>query len=453
MDIETTGGSATRSRITEIACYQFDGDQVVDSYQRLINPECEIPYSITKLTGIDNAMVSNSPTFSELADEIEAFTKDHIFIAHNVNFDYKFIQAEFARLGMEFRRKKLCTVRLSRKLLPGKISYSLGRLCDNLGISLKNRHRAAGDAEATVVLFQKLLEVDTDDFIQKSLKPQSLEGLIPPHISSGEFLALPEKAGIYYFLDQKKKIVYIGKAKNIKKRIHSHFSGNSNTGSKDYFLNTIHGIDFKLIPHELLMNLMEATEIKKHWPRYNRSMKRVTLNHGLFSYEDRKGYLRFNMGRCGKHDKPLITFKSQIKLKHFLLELVENYGLCPRLSGLQPLGSGRCNYIEEYHCKGACVQEESVEEYNERVNQAIHEKINPNNTYLIHETIANSSESALILVEKGRYKGFGSVSKETEVTSLSQAKELVQSAYDDQDMAMLIHAYLSKKPETKRIFF
>ena len=157
VDIETTGGSATRSRITEIAIYKHDGQKIVDEYQTLVNPCQDIPYNITKLTGIDNELVANAPLFFDVAKEIDAFLDGCVFVAHNVNFDYGFIKAEFERIGLSFRRKKLCTVRLSRKLLPGKYSYSLGKLCASEGIPLNNAHRAAADAKATAILFTQLM--------------------------------------------------------------------------------------------------------------------------------------------------------------------------------------------------------------------------------------------------------------------------------------------------------
>lgn len=452
IDIETTGGSATNSRITEIAIYIHDGEKIIDEYQTLINPCARIPYNITQLTGITDHMVSGAPQFKEVAERILEITKDQIFVAHNVNFDYNFIKAEFNRIGLSFRRKKLCTVRLSRKIIPGKSTYSLGKLCDNLGIRLNNRHRAAGDAHATTILFELLLKNDNSNFIENSLKPQSLEALIPPNMPKEDFVALPEKQGIYYFLDEKKDIVYIGKAKNIKKRVHGHFSGNSNTGSKNYFVKNVFGIDFQEIENDLFVDIIEATEIKKHWPKYNSSMKRVTLNYGLFKYEDRNGYLRFNIGRSGKFDKPLIVFKSQAEIKSFLKNIVSRYQLCPRLSGLQPISSGKCNYIEEFDCNGACTGIEEPLNYNFRVKRAIEEEVNMDSTFIIKEPLKDNKTCAVVLVEKGRYKGYGNISKSFPTETLADIKPHLTAAYDDQDMSILIHAYLNKT-KMKNIHF
>jgi len=158
IDIETTGNSYKYGKITEIAIYQHNGQRVTGSFSTLINPEMDIPFFITELTGIDNNMVKDAPRFYEVAKKIVELTQGRTFVAHNVNFDYRFIREEFARLGYEYNRKTMCTVQLSRKLLPGHRSYSLGRLCSELGIEIEGRHRAAGDALATVKLFEILLE-------------------------------------------------------------------------------------------------------------------------------------------------------------------------------------------------------------------------------------------------------------------------------------------------------
>jgi DNA polymerase-3 subunit epsilon len=448
VDIETTGGSATRSRITEIAIYKHDGKKIVDEYQTLVNPCQEIPYNITKLTGIDNNLVANAPVFIDVAAKIDAFLTDCVFVAHNVNFDYGFIKAEFDRAGLNFRRKKLCTVRLSRKLMPGKLSYSLGKLCASEGISLNNAHRAAADAKATAILFTQLMKIDKEGFIENALNPLSLESLMPPNMPKEDFLALPNKQGIYYLLNQKREVIYIGKGKDIKKRIHAHFSGNTNTKSKYDFVKNIFGIDFKVIPNTLLVDIIEATEIKKHWPIHNRSYKRITLNFGLFKYTDRNGYDRFNFGRCGKHDKPLKSFKNLVEIKVFLKEMVEDYNLCPRLSGLQPISSGKCNYIEELECFGACEGKEDADLYNLRIQQAIVEKVNKNTTFVLKEESYERAEQAVVLVENGRYKGYGHVPISLDLMNIELIKSQINSAYDDQDMTIIVNACLKKaKPE------
>ncbi len=449
IDVETTGGSASRSRITEIAIFKTDGNKILDSFSSLVNPCRSVPPHISRLTGITDEMLVDAPLFSELADKIDQFTQDTVFVAHNVNFDYSFVKAEFQRAGRTYRRRKLCTVRLSRQILKGKPSYSLGKLCRELDIPLLNRHRAFGDAEATALLFHLLVEKDQHEIISNSLKPQSLEALLPPNLPKTEFLALPEKQGIYYFKDARAKIVYVGQAKNIKKRVHSHFSGNSNSRSKHYFVNNIHSIDYQLVPNAILLDLKEAIEIKKHWPRYNRSLKRFTLNHGIFRYQDQKGYERLAIGKCGKYEKPLISFRNREDCISVLKELVSNFELCPRLSGLQPISSGKCNYIEEMECKGACHGKEAPESYNKRFEKAIKEHLNKNNTYLLEEK--GEKQKAIVLVEKGRLKGYGTISNEKEIKSIKEAKALLSATYDDQDLSTILQRHINSTSQYQKV--
>lgn len=168
VDVETTGGVAGPSRLTEIAMIRHDGQQVIDSFHSLLNPGCPIPPFISRLTGISDEMVSDSPTFDQIAHTVLTLSQDAIFVAHNVSFDFGFLQKELKWAGHDFLRRTLCTVRLSRKIFPGLSSYSLGKLCKSLSIPVQNRHRAFGDASATTLLFELLLENDRHGLIPRS---------------------------------------------------------------------------------------------------------------------------------------------------------------------------------------------------------------------------------------------------------------------------------------------
>ncbi|RZK70061.1 MAG: DNA polymerase III subunit epsilon, partial [Pedobacter sp.] len=219
VDIETTGGYASGNGITEISIQVHDGTCIIHNWDTLINPEQYIPSHIESLTGISNEMVVDAPIFDKVAEEIYTLLHDKIFVAHNVNFDYSFIRHHLSLAGYNLNVKKLCTVRLSRKLFPGQSSYSLGKLCGSLQIPLENRHRAGGDAAATAILFSKLLEADSAGIIIQSLAKASKEQALPPNLSKSYIERLPTNPGIYYFKDQKGKVIYVGKAKNIKKRV------------------------------------------------------------------------------------------------------------------------------------------------------------------------------------------------------------------------------------------
>jgi len=307
IDVETTGGGIAGNRITEICIALMKNGEVVDKYTTLVNPERDIPHHITALTGIDNEMVADAPRFCEVAEKIAEFTQDAIFVAHNVSFDYNVIRGEFRLLGQYYNRKKLCTVRLSRKLIPGMLSYSLGRLCNTINIPHLNRHRAEGDVDATVILFQRLLSLDEDfSTINSFLNPRSKQATLPPHIPAEQINELPEEPGIYLFKNQKHQVVYAGKAKNIKKRVLSHFYDKK---TKEYQLGQeTHFIDYELTGNELVALLVESEHIRKHYPKFNRAQKWPATTYQIISYVNQRGIVQLALGKTKVLHDSVSTF-------------------------------------------------------------------------------------------------------------------------------------------------
>ena len=285
IDIETTGGRKDGNKITEIAIINIDGDEVVEEYSTLINPERKIPLNITYFTGISNQMVEDAPKFYEVAKKIVELTEGRIFVAHNVFFDFNFIKHEFSELGYQFKREKLCTVRLARKYLPGYKSYSLGNICSDLGIEITARHRALGDAKATVILFQKILQNITDqDFVEDKSKV-----LMPSNVDKEEYEKLPEDVGVYYFFDINNKLLYVGKSKNIKKRVAQHFRADLKRKKDIQLKSRISRIEYKLMGNELAALLFECHEIKTKWPSFNVSLKAKKFTYGVKLVENEQG--------------------------------------------------------------------------------------------------------------------------------------------------------------------
>ena len=209
--------------ITEIAIYRFDGREVTDRFISLINPERKIDDFVVRLTGISNKMVRQAPKFYEVAKRIVEITEGCILVAHNASFDYRILCLEFRRLGFEYQRNTICTVEMSQRLLPDEPSYSLGKLSRSLGIPLSDRHRANGDAMATVHLFKLLLEKDTQKVALSEFVKQNLTTL-PIHLLS-LLDGLPNQLGIYYLYDKSGKLLFLSKSKNIYKRVNEHFRG------------------------------------------------------------------------------------------------------------------------------------------------------------------------------------------------------------------------------------
>jgi DNA polymerase-3 subunit epsilon len=450
VDIETTGGYAAANGITEISVHVFDGEKVTEKFETLINPRQPIPAYIQSMTGISNAMVADAPGFEEVAGDIFKILNDKIFVAHNVNFDYSFIKGHLQASGYMLDCKKLCTVRLSRKILPGFRSYSLGNLCHSLGITIQNRHRAAGDTEATVEVFRRLMENDREQFIQKSLQRNSKEFILPPNVPKEHFDLLPYTPGVYYFHDEKGKVIYVGKARNIRYRVNSHFSNNSESRQKQNFLRHTYSISFQSCATELMACIMESSEIKKLWPVFNFSQKHREDIYGIFVYEDQNGYMRLGIEKNKKQLDPVYSFHRLIEGHDILRKIIRQYGLCPKLCSIQK-GPSVCEGIKEQYCLGACEHKEMANDYNYRVLEAI-ESLQSIPSFAIIDDGLHPEERSCILVQKGKFYGMGYIPAHVQVTALEELADMVTPYKGNSYISNLIYGYASKNPRKVSVF-
>ncbi len=452
VDIETTGGYADNHRITEIAIYHYDGIQITDEFHTLINPGRKIPQFITGLTGITSEMVSEAPAFEDIAQELYDWLKDRVFVAHNAHFDYSFLKKEFEEAGMVWNVKKLCTVRLSRKIIPGLSSYSLGRLAESLGVKISDRHRAGGDAQATARIFDMLIKRDEAGVIVKALKRNSGETLLPPNLPKEEFDKLPAKAGVYYFHDARGNVIYVGKAIDIKKRIAGHFTGEAREWNRSNIRNEIHSISFELTGNELIALILESQEIRRIWPKYNLAQKYKVEEWGIYDYEDRNGYLRFAVNVVSRNSKPLITFSSKGDAWSFMWEKVKDFDLCPKLSGLQ-VAKGLCFSHQTGSCKGACQGVEKVKKYNKRVQKAIDTFFEAGQTVAIVGKGRRPEEKSVVLVENGNYLGFGFFDETESISNLDSAKNFIKPSKDNRVVQNIVNSYLTNPKGVELLSF
>ena len=429
VDIETTGGYASGSGITEIAILIHDGLRVVDRFTSLINPHRPIPLAIQALTGITDELVADSPSFHEVAPQIYALLVDRIFVAHNVNFDYSFVKHHLAGAGYHLDVRKLCTVRMSRKLRPGLPSYSLGKLCDALGIPASNRHRAEGDAEATAILFGQLVEGDSQGVIAEMLKKTSKHQQLPPNLPKEQFDALPSGAGVYYFRDKGGKPIYVGKARDIRKRIAQHFTGHTPQLQRQHFLRHIHAITYERCGTELMALLLEAAEIQRLWPIYNRALKRFEPKYALYVYEDCGGYVRIAVGKHGKHHNNVHVFHRHLDAYNLLHRLIREFDLHPGLCGLGKPGG-----------------QPSPEVHNPRVQQELLHLNHHLPTFAIIDKGRDGDENSCIWVEQGKLYGMGYISHYADMTSPEAIKESLTPYASNHYMMQLIYSYVEKHP-------
>ena len=442
IDIETTGLSPQRNKITEIAVYIYDGEKIIDEFSSLINPECYISPNITKITGITNEMVGKAPKFWEVAKNIVLLTEGKTFVAHNASFDYNFIRHEFKSLGYDFKREKLCTVQLSRKIIPGRKSYSLGKLCNELKIPLNGRHRAAGDAMATVKLFEYLL-----------LQDSSLAGLKSGkffNLQSSTIKKLPDDTGVYYLYNQQGDIIYIGKSKNIRTRILSHFN-NEKTGRALKMMDETYDISYELTGSDLIAQLLESDEIKNHKPKYNRRQRRKSNHYGIYSSINAFGYICFRVDKIGE-EVPLIAFNLAKEARERLYHLSEEYELCQKLCGLYET-AGACFYYQLKQCKGACVQKEAVEGYNLRANELIQNLSYDNQSFFIIDKGRSEEEKSVVKVKNGKYIGFGFINVNLVPLDIENLSGAIQRYPDNRDVQQIIRTHLKQNVVQKIISF
>ena len=447
LDIETTGGQYNEEGITEIAIYKFDGHEVVDQFISLVNPEIPIQPFVVKLTGINNAMLRSAPKFFEVAKRIIEITEGCIVVAHNASFDYRILQTEFRRLGFKFQKQTLCTVELSKKLLPGHPSYSLGKLVRALGIPMADRHRASGDAMATVKLFKMLLAQDVEKEILKSLvKTEIKSGMSPKLLDIVE--NLPSKTGIYYIHNEKGDLIYIGKSKNIKKRVNQHFTGTSRKCKKIQM--EVYTVTYEETGSELIALLKESEEIKINKPIYNRAQRKTIFQWALYAVKDENGYLKLSLQKTDGRKKEITSYTSIQEGKNALFKITDQFNLCQKINGLYDTKNACFKYkIKE--CDGACIGEITTEEYNSRVEEFIESSQFENENMVVIDRGRSLEERSAILIENGIYKGYCFYDLNYQITNIEVLKNIIIPMQNNRDTKNIIQAYLRKHKVMKII--
>lgn len=415
VDVETTGGYANGHGMTEIAIVIFDGEKVVQDYTTLLNPHRPIPAGITALTGIDDDMVADAPDFAAVAEEIKAVLGDHIFVAHNVNFDYSFVKAAFAEVGVNYNPKRMCSVRYARKVLPGLKSYSLKNLVKHFNFYNTAAHRAWGDARVTAQILGELFNTDTQGVWQHLIKRNSGEFNLPAHLPSEEYHNLPDKPGVYYMYNEAGETIYIGKARNLKKRVASHFISGKETKKNQAFKREIFHIDYRLTGSELVASLLEDHEIRHYWPRYNRAQKNPKRKFGLYLYQNQKGIWHLAINRITRQQGYVLEFYSQFDAQNWLIEMIRKYQLNPNYCGI--VGLLDQQPLDELHSSGMQRLLEDIEASKQ--------------AYILKTNGRELSEQGYILIENGHATGYGFVdtafSNDTNDAILDNLQELRSS--------------------------
>lgn len=434
IDIETCGGKFDfkRGRIIEISILIHDGLSVVDEFTSLINPECYISTYFTNISGITNAMVDDAPKFYEVAKQILEITKDKIFVAHNVGFDYGFVKEEFASLGYAYKRDTLCTVRLTRKLIPGLRSYSLGNLCDYLGIENEARHRARGDAMATVKLLDVLMQIKSDHPLYKTKGVDELMVRRIDKIKKYILDKLPEACGVYYFLDQDQQIIYIGKSTNMYNRAMSHFNTKEQKGRK--MLHELYNVDFVKTGNELIALLHENDEIKKFKPKFNRLRKADAFTHCIDWGKNEEGIICYKIVTYEASENALLSFTSYSSARNCLENMIDEYTLCIKYCGLAD-DDAVCFNHQIKKCNGICAQQEEIKVYNKRASEITKKHIYQQANFAIITAGRTVDERAMVLILNNKYIGSGYFDEYTQLNTIEDFEEVITKCeyYPDND--------------------
>ncbi|WP_340063397.1 exonuclease domain-containing protein [Ascidiimonas aurantiaca] len=446
LDIETTGGKYNEEGITEIAIYRFDGHEVTDRFISLVNPEREIQEYVANLTGITNAMLRNAPRFYEVAKRIVEITQGCILIAHNAKFDYRILRTEFRRLGFEYDRKTLCTIELAKRLIPGKDSYSLGKLSRSLGIPVSDRHRAHGDALATLKLFKMLLAKDTEKSIVKTLLRSTEENTLPSRLL--DILdQLPATTGVFYIHDKEGQIIYLSRSNNIRRKVNKLF-----TSSHDQAIHIqehVKAVTYEQTGSELISIIKEYIEIQQNRPVVNGSARFGRYKYALYEKTDDDGYCHLMVGKFHSNGQASATFKSYSEAKSTLFKMSDNFNLCSRFVSLSI--KKNCTREKIYPCGGACIGNEPPEDYNLRVSDSIKAYTYPYENMLIVGKGREIDERSVILIEKGIFKGIGFYQLNHQINHLKILREIITTMPNDKYLEHIIQSYLRKKESHKII--
>jgi DNA polymerase III subunit epsilon len=359
VDLETTGTHAAADRITEIAVIEVDGGEVTAEWSTLVNPGRPIPAGIQVLTGIGAGMVAQAPRFAELAASLHERLAGRVLVAHNARFDYGFLRREFARAGIRYHAKTLCTVRLSRRLYPGERHHDLDSVIARHGIACRARHRALGDADALWQFLGAAKAEHGEEVVAVAARQVSRHTVLPPHLDRAAIDEVPEACGVYLLHGE--ELLYVGKSRNIRSRILQHFSSGATWAAR------VQRIEWRRTAGELGALLLEAKLVKQLAPPFNRRLRRPGEMHG-FVFDG----TRLRLARCEELDADAAAcligpWRSRAAAMKALRALADAHRLC-----LQALGfEKRCFRRQIARCAGACAGAESVHAHLARLAAAL----------------------------------------------------------------------------------
>lgn len=434
IDLETTGGQFNKEGITEVAIYKFDGVEIVDQFISLINPEIPIQPFVVKLTGINNAMLRQAPKFYEVAKRIVEITEGCIIVAHNAPFDYRVLKLEFDRLGYQYNKPTLCTVEMSKILLPDAPSYSLGKLVRSLGIPIADRHRANGDAMATLKLFKLLLDKDIDkQIVKQQIKNELHQGISPKLFDILQ--SIPTTVGIFYIHDDKGNIIFIGKSNNIRKKLNTIFTADTKIAKR--IQKEVYTVTFEETGNELIALLKEREELLHNKPVLNTTQRKSPYLWSVY-YEKRSDFDTLKIQKSDGRKNALQAFKNQKNALQFINELYRQNEIVEEVQNNLNIQKNQ-KYPADLH--NQLLESLIVTETHRWLNLIIVLKGR------------NQSEKSAVVIENGIFKGYCFFDLNYQITNPAVLqKKLIPLVYT-KDVLNTIKHYLYAKKDYKIISF
>lgn len=413
IDVETTGLHAGRAAITEIAVVNFDAHSVQEYFHTLVQPGRPVPLAVTRFNGISSRMLEGAPAWADVIEEVERLTAGRTLVAHNAHFDYSFLRHAFLQCGKVFERRIVCTLHWHRRLFPGWSSYTLPSLCRRWGIEVGQLHRALSDALAVMHLFHILCRHDTEGQLRRWLQQRRAQRLLPPKVTADQLQQLPEGPGVYYLLDDRDVVLYVGKALNLRQRVLQHFVSGSATRQRTALMSRISKVRARPCGSELMALLLEAAEIKRLFPPFNRAQKFAVAGIGLVGYYDGNQYHRLALQELRTGHLPLAAWPGLPEARRDLQALVTEYRLCPRLAGLQRTAQV-CHAYPATTCDGACIGHIAPRDYNPRVAAAVQALNSMRYSGLIRTEGRHADEYGVVALQRGYCLGFGFVPRQVQ---------------------------------------
>jgi len=376
VDIETTGSHFERDRITEIGIKTFSNDEVV-SWESLVNPQAFIPHNIQKLTGITPQLVSNRPTFDEIAVRLKEELEGKIFVAHNARFDFGFIKASLKRAGLDFRSKVLCTVKLSRLLFPNQSRHNLDTIIDEHRLNVSARHRALGDADLLLQFWRVCEKSVGKERLLAAVKQLTGSPSAPPHIDQSLIDAIPNTAGCYIFYGENKAPLYVGKSIAMRSRVMAHFQSALSERKEMKLSLQVRDIEWIETGGELTALILEARLVKEYMPSMNIKLRRSRDLCAWRLMPDTTGIQKPMLVthkdlQPGVQENLYGLFHSRREANSYLDAMAKKHRLCAALLGLEKSVKGKpCFGYQIRKCSGACVGLIDVQTHNLQLKTAL----------------------------------------------------------------------------------